>query len=89
MDPGTEKCSDVAQKVYGGYRNKQDAFEMFVIEHKVNLHKKVALLIYDCVTLTLIARHTTSAMEDVAHAGHNIAKIIRLSNDTFVTLDEA
>ena len=62
---------------------------MFAIEHKVDLHKKAALLIYDCQTLTLIARHTSSTMEEVAHAGHSVAKIIRLSNDTFVTLDEA
>jgi hypothetical protein len=38
---------DIGCKVYTGYRNKLDAVEMFAIEHKVNMHKKTALLIYD------------------------------------------
>ena len=58
--------SGVGQKVYTGIRSKLDAAEMFAIEHKVNMHKKTALLIYDGSTLMLIAKHKSADMEEVA-----------------------
>lgn len=79
--------SSFTTKVFEGRRGQNDAQEMFAIEHKVNLHKKAALLVYDGNLLTLIARYKTGVMEEIGVSNHKACKIIRLSNDTFITLD--
>ena len=80
----------VSKIVYeGGRQSIDDAQEFFAVEHKVSVHKKAALLVFDGSNITLIQLHAAKSKRDkLRMAKHKASKILRLSNEMFVTLDE-
>ena len=83
---------NVSKLVFKGSRSKtaRDVEELFAIEHRVSVAKKTALLAFDGAEITLIGLHpTNSALNTVSKARHRASKILRVTNDMFVTLDES
>ena len=74
--------------VYEGFRNRKDAQEIFAIEHQVSVQRETSIMIYDGAKITLISVNTNPDLRKIQYAKHKANKIIRLTNDTFVTMDE-